>query len=273
MVREDETNINLGQLKEALTQGITAGDPARAAGLSTLARLTEARDAGLRQEQQRLSKLLPANDPRRASLALRLQTSAVLAERVAFEARRSDSGLESVDTKSWTLQGYLFIKDESWLKDKAVALFDNQGAIIASTETDLDGPKFVIRYTAPPPDTTNRRPQEVFAGVVGVDDRRKRALFLDTRPLTPQNGRITYVEINIGVVRPESPTPRPSPTEPDEKPRPEPVDPNRPRPGPTGSQQQGPAARGTGETPAPRGAATNRRATGRRRPPPSGGPA
>jgi len=44
MVREEELNINLGQLKEALTQGIAAGDPARAAGLTSLMRLTEARE-------------------------------------------------------------------------------------------------------------------------------------------------------------------------------------------------------------------------------------
>src|SRR6266508_347125 len=95
--RDEEVNISLGQVKEALDQGIAAADPGRAAGLATLMRLTEARDAGLQREHERLSKLLPADDPRLASISFRLEASQALGERIAFEARRADAGLEKAD--------------------------------------------------------------------------------------------------------------------------------------------------------------------------------
>jgi hypothetical protein len=242
MVRE-EINIDLAQVKEALTRGLAAADPSRAEGLATLMRLTEARDQGLVREHQRLSRLLPADDPRLASLAAKLETSRDLTERVAFEAKRSDGGLDRVDPKAWTLQGFVFVKDETWLRGKAVALVDSSGAIIANTETDLDGNKFVIRHAVPTSNVASKVAPPVFVGIISISGRRRRPVFLDTRPLRPQNGRITYVEVNIGVPPSESSRPGPAPT-----------DPVRPRPRPDANPSASP------------GTATNRRATGRRRP-------
>jgi len=280
VARDEQINLDLAQVKDALTRGLAAADPARAEGLATLLGLTEARDAGLVREQQRLSRLLPADDPRIVALASKLQTSRDLSARVSFEARRSDAGLEKVDPKVWTLQGFVFLKDESWLKDKAVALFDANGAIIAGSETSLDGSKFVIRYLVPPSDITGKvvTTSPVLVGLIAIGGRQRLPVFVDPRPLVPQNGRLTYVEINIGVPPQDAPksTPpsNPDPSRPTPPSNPDPSQPNPPtktdptRPGPTPPgpvDPRRPTARpGTG--PADSGAATHRRAASRRRP-------
>lgn len=216
MPGDEEIKVDLAQVKEALTEGLAAADPTRAQGLATLLRLTQARDAGLRREQLRLSKLLPPDDPRLAAIAVRLQTGNDLSEHVAFEARRAESGLDRADPKAWTLQGHFFVTDETWLEGKAVALFDGSGDVIVNSEADLDGTRFVIRYQVPTSDTTGRGTPPVFVGLVSVNERRRRRVFLDPRPLTPQNGRITHVEVNVGVPpRLQPPGGRPTPPDPD----------------------------------------------------------
>src|SRR5262249_55093194 len=122
------------------------------------------------------------------------------------EARRTDAGLERADPKVWTLQGHIFVEDESWLKGKTVALFDAAGALQEGSETELAGDRFVIRLVPRAVDPNSRVPQDVFVAVSAVEDRRRRVLFVDPRPLRPQVGRVTYVEINVGTPRPAAGT-------------------------------------------------------------------
>jgi hypothetical protein len=252
MTREEPTEISIREIDRALQQGINAADPDRASALGVLARLEEAREATLRREYQRLSKVLPPGDPRLEGLILRMEASQALRREAGFEVERSQTGVPAPDQAAWTLYGFVRGADPGFLEDKIVALYDARGARISEGETTIekDG-RFLLRYKAP---AERAGPPELF---LYLTDARQRAVHKDPRGLRPQIGRVAYLEIDLHPETKPSPGPSRPREEPTPPPRPSPEERRPPRGQPSAATEQPGAGRRT-----PRRAA-------RRTPPPS----
>ena len=235
MTRDESTEISIREIDQALKQGVATADPDRTAGLAGFLRLGEAREAGLRRELERLSKVLLPGDPRLEGLVLRLEANQAMREEAAFEVERSETGLPAPDKQSWTLYGFVRGAEPGSLDDKSLALYDAGGTRIPETETPLekDG-RFLLRYKAPGagPAREKEAVPEVFAYVT---DARHRVLYRDPRGMRPENGHITYLEINFGKAAPP-PSGATRPKEPPDTEKPAPESPPRRRAASTADQ-------------------------------------
>jgi hypothetical protein len=215
MTREQETEVRIPEIDRYLRQGIASADRERGAGLETLVRVVEAREAGLQREYERLSKVLPSTDPRLEALILRKEASRALREEVDFEIARTKTGVPAPDKEQWTLHGFVRGADTAVLADLTAALLDARGTVIAGTDSPMekDG-RFLLRFKAPQQDAGRERaPRQAFQVFFGLLDARRRVLYSDSRALDPENGRVTFPEVNLPATRepPSPPRPRPRP--------------------------------------------------------------
>jgi hypothetical protein len=113
--------------KDALLRAAAKADALRAAGLKGLEGLTQARQAGLKREQGRLSQKLGAEHPRVRALAVRMEDGVARLRDLMVDIARAETVAPTAGAAEWVLHGYVRRKDLTPAPDLTVSLVDAQG--------------------------------------------------------------------------------------------------------------------------------------------------
>ena len=124
MKRNNDTRrITFSEIGNALAQNLGSVDGERAAALTGLARVRQAKATQLAREQARLTKKYGANDARVQTIAAQRATNAIVVANVEREALRAQTAMPTPDDNAWIVHGHVFGPDRSPQAERGRELF------------------------------------------------------------------------------------------------------------------------------------------------------
>jgi len=204
------------EFKDAMFRAAVKADGLRAAGLRGLEGVTQARQASLEREQERLSRKLGPEHPRVRALALRREDGTARLRDLKVEIARAETVAPRPSADQWVLHGYVRGKDLNPATDLTVALVDAQGRWLRALGfvcTDARGYFQLVtsmgraERSAEEPLTPSAVPRELY-GYVRITDRGRVQLYRAEEAVLVSPGGVEYREIILeggtaGCVSPE----------------------------------------------------------------------
>lgn len=205
--------IPIREIADALDKQISGADEQRAKGLSGLSGLRTARNAGLARDHARLVERLGPDHPRVAELAARIAVNTALAQSLSTEAARARTEPVLPEKQTWTLHGRVLDTQLRGAPDLTVALYNERGIWYeAAGHSCTDGTGYFQLRSGQtgqasagsagvtPGATSDSRGSatttiELHAHVTDAEGK---TLAADPRVLTPELGRVDYIEIVLG---------------------------------------------------------------------------
>lgn len=218
MKRNNDTRrITFSEIGNTLAQNLGSVDGARAAELTGLARVRQAKATQLAREHTRLTEKYGANDARVQAIAAQRATNAIVVANIEREALRAQTPMPAPDDNAWIVHGHVFGPDRAPQAERVLTLHDANGKPLIDTQarTDSNG-HFVLCVTRPQktddgqdnvtPGATrgpalNLSAQATAPNTVRaylhVSDIAGKLLHRDTHELTPALGQVDYREITL----------------------------------------------------------------------------
>lgn len=218
-------------MKDILFRVAVKVDALRAAALTGLEVVTQARQVRLQQEQARLSRKLGAEHPHVMTIGARLEHGMMQLRDLKIEIARAETVEPTVGPDEWALHGYVRWKDLSPAPDLTVALVDAQGRWVQALGfacTDVRGYFRLVasigraeRAGEAAPPAMAAPPSKVEANI-RVMDRNRVQLYRGEEPALISPGGVEYREIVLedggGCSSPEEDVTRPAPENKDRPP-------------------------------------------------------
>ena len=187
-----ETRLTVGEITQAFERGVAGADPLRAIGLAGLQRVRTAKINGMQREQARLSAKLGATHPRVVALSQRLEATRDLTRVLALEAERATTELPPRDPQTWVLHGRVLSQELTGIPCLTVALYDANGNWIEPLGYAATESNGYFRLTAGQEAWPVRR-----STYLRILNTQAEQVYIDTTPLTPEAGQVTYREIRL----------------------------------------------------------------------------
>lgn len=196
---KDTRRITFGEIGTTLAQNLTSVDGERAAQLTGLARVRQAKATQLAREETRLTEKYGATDARVQAIAAQRATNAVIVTNVEREALRAQTPVPAPDDKAWIVHGHVFGPDRQPQAGRVLTVHDANGKSLLATQarTDTNG-HFVLCVTPEKQggDTLAKKTDSEH-GYFHVSDIAGNVLHRDTQALTPVLGQVDYLEITL----------------------------------------------------------------------------
>jgi len=200
-----ETRIPIREIGQQLEKGIEEADAVRAAGLEGLQRIRAAKAGGLRREHARLTAKLGENHPRVSALGQKVAWNTAMTHQLGLEAERAKTPLPKPDPAGWILHGRVYDEDLLGMPGLVVTLVDRKGTAVGEvgvTPTEAGGYFKLVHTRGKDSGGDTDRLTQASTGrgtdvFVHVLDGKFNLVHADKRPITPQLGRVEYIEIMI----------------------------------------------------------------------------
>lgn len=197
-----DPTIPIAQAEQTLNQVITGADAHRAAGLSHLSTVRQAKSEQWTRERTRLAKLLGDGHPAVVALNQRIAVNASLVTALGVASDQAQTDVPVVDKGGWVVHGR--VRDAAFKPQPAmtVALYDENKKWLQQfgyASTDQTG-YFLIRYK---PQAATERTSEAAVITTGaittahlqVLDAKGRTVHIDSEALALQPDQAYYREI------------------------------------------------------------------------------
>ena len=215
--------------KDMLFRAAAKADALRAAGLKGLEGVTQARQAGLKREHNRLSGKLGAEHPRARALAVRLEDGITRLRDLQVEVARAETVAPTAGAAEWVLHGYVRSKDLKPASDLTVSPVDAQGQWVRAmgfASTDARGYFQLIATiggTGPPGRTGPAGQPPRLEVHIRITDRNRLQLYRGEEAVPVSPGGVEYREIVLegaaAPLPPEEDVPGPAPKKKDSPPK------------------------------------------------------
>lgn len=204
----NDATVSIDEVVATARQAISSADDARVAGLESLILLREAKLAMLDRERQRLSQIVPADDPRLLDVTARIAANGYLTVQARAESARSRVPISTPDPEAWILDGRIASSDQARLRGVAVILATPGGAAVPGLERvfvdEGGGFRIAVRArgrttgrTGAAEDLQDGQPQ-----VIVLLQESSGRVWRDTQLLTPAIAKVDYVEVDLDEVVP-----------------------------------------------------------------------
>lgn len=194
-----QKEVDPKEVGQAARDRLAYADALRAAGLTELTSLREAKARSMAKEQERLRKKLGPEHPRVLQMKRKLEANQLTVRGLEMEAEKASIKVPSVDENTWLLHGLVRCKDGKGVAGLTVAPYDRKGEWLRELGyacTDRRG-YFSLLQSGEESELRKYQGMVTQAAYIRVTDRKKNVLYAGEQAVPIKAGQVVYREIYL----------------------------------------------------------------------------